>query len=177
MNAYVLVGGRSSRMGSSKTEMFLERIVTAARPVFDAVLAVQRLGGEAASIPTIFEGHHEGAGPVFGVVAALRHAQAKCFVLAVDYPLVTAEVLRDLRDREGVPVWDGHPHPLCAVWRVEALPRLEARIAARQYDLRGAIDQEMIPEAELRARFGGEVLMNVNTPEEWARGQRFLASR
>lgn len=177
MNAYLLVGGRSSRMGLSKTELFLERMVTAARPVFDDVLAVQRAGAEAPSIRTIFEEAHEGAAPAFGVVAALRHAQAKCFVLAVDYPLITTEVLRYLSAREAVPEWDGHPQPLCAVWSVGALPRLEARMAAGQYDLRGAIDQEMIPEAELRAKFGGEVLMNVNTPEEWERGQRFLASR
>jgi molybdopterin-guanine dinucleotide biosynthesis protein A len=177
VNAYVLVGGRSSRMGFSKAELFLPYIAAAAGPVFDDVFAVEREGRKATPIATIFEEHHDAEGPVFGVVAALRHAQAECFVLAVDYPLVTTEVLRYLRDRRGVPECDGHPQPLCAVWRVEALPRLEARIAGGRYDLRGAIDQEMIPEAELRARFGGEVLMNVNTPEEWERGQRFLASR
>ena len=57
------------------------------------------------------------------------------------------------------------------------LPRLEERIAARRFDLRDVGGQEMIAESELRARFRGEPLMNVNTPEEWERAQRFLASR
>ena len=177
MNAYVLTGGISSRMGASKVELFLDRVVAIARPVFDEVLAVQRPDGAGLAIPTVYEDVHEGRAPVFGVVAALRHAAAKCFVLAVDYPLITSDVLRFLRDREGVPMWDGHPQPLCAVWDVRALPELESRIERREYDLRGAIHQDIIPETALRERFGGEVLMNVNTPEEWERGQRFLASR
>ncbi|HVG23631.1 MAG TPA: hypothetical protein VND45_05710, partial [Thermoanaerobaculia bacterium] len=42
MNAYVLVGGRSRRMGASKVELFLGRIVEAARSVFGDVVAVDR---------------------------------------------------------------------------------------------------------------------------------------
>lgn len=177
MNAYILAGGRSRRMGLSKVELFLDRVVAAARPVFDDVVAVRRGGDAPLAIRTIFEEPHEEEAALFGVVRALQDARAKGFVLAVDYPLVTSEVLRYLRDREGVPVWNGEPQPLCAVWDAAALPRLEERIRAGAFDLRGAVDGGMIPEAELRARFRGEVLMNVNTPEEWQRVQGLLASR
>ena len=108
---------------------------------------------------------------------ALRDANGKAFLLAVDYPLITPVVLRYLVEREGMPVWNGEPQPLCAVWDAALLPRVEERIAARRYDLRTLGGQEMIPESELRVRFRGEPLMNVNTPEEWERAQRFLASR
>ena len=178
MNAYVLIGGRSLRMGSSKVELFLDHIVAAARPVFDEVVAVDRAAGsEIEGIRTIFEEPHEGEAAVFGVVRALQDARGRAFLLAVDYPLVTGDVLRYLRDREGMPQWNGHPQPLCAVWDAAALPEIEERIARRAFDLRTAGGQAMIPESELRARFPGEPLMNVNTPEEWDRAQRFLASR
>jgi molybdopterin-guanine dinucleotide biosynthesis protein A len=133
------------------------------------VIAVQRNGGEALSIHTIFEEAHEGDGAVFGIVAALRHARAKSFILAVDYPLVTSELLRTLRDSEAVPLSNDRPQPLCAVWDVALLPRLEERIAARVYDLRGVLQGEMID--------GGEAVMNVNTPEDWKRAEGLLASR
>ncbi|HUR82256.1 MAG TPA: molybdenum cofactor guanylyltransferase [Thermoanaerobaculia bacterium] len=199
MNAYVLVGGRSSRMGASKTAMFLDRIVAAARPVFDEVIAVDRprvipsavegpptdergrgsldCARDDTHVRTIFEDAHDDEGAIFGVARALRDANAKAFIIAVDYPLITAEVLRFLRDREGVPEWNGHAQPLCCVWSVELLPLIGERIAARRYDLRDVGGREMIPESELRARFRGEPLMNVNTPEEWDRAQGFLASR
>jgi molybdopterin-guanine dinucleotide biosynthesis protein A len=177
VNAYVLVGGRSRRMGESKVELFLERIVAAARPVFDEVIAVQRPNIAMMNICTIFEEPHEHEAAIFGVARALRDANGKAFLLAVDYPLITSDVLRYLRDREGLPVWNDQPQPLCAVWDAALLPRLDERIAAHRFDLRTLGGQEMIAESELRARFPGEPLLNVNTPEEWQRAQRFLASR
>jgi len=208
VNAYVLVGGRSRRMGASKVELFLDRVVAAARPVFDEVVAVDRasavilsrvddegppdLSGARAigrrsfavsaaqddrSIRTIFEEPHDLEGAIFGVVRALRDARGKCFLLAVDYPLITTEVLELLRDREGTPEWNGRPQPLCAVWDAALLPRIDERIARGALDLRGAAETAIIAESELRSRFSGEPLLNVNTPEEWERAQRFLASR
>jgi molybdopterin-guanine dinucleotide biosynthesis protein A len=155
-------------MGSSKTELFLARIVAAASSVFDEVIAVQRAGGEAAPIRTIFEDAHEDDGAIFGVARALRDARQDAFILAVDYPLVTANVLRFLRDERRVAVWNGRKQVLCAVWNASQLPRIEERIAARRYDLQALAEQEIIREPELRSRFSGEPLMNVNTPAELA---------
>ena len=170
MNCYVLTGGCSSRMGQSKPEMFLERVTAAARGAFDEVIIVDRA----------FEGPHEHEGPIFGIRAALQHQQASCFILAVDYPLITAEVLRYLRDRGGVPVWRGKPQPLCAVYDASLQALIESRIAQHRFEVRGVIE-EVIPESELRARFAGEPLLNVNTPEElqeaMAFDERLLASR
>ncbi len=167
MNCYVLVGGRSSRMGQSKAALFFERVLAAARPVFDEVVAVDRAGGvPIVNVRTIFEEPHEDEAPIFGVVRALQDAQERCFILAVDYPRITADVLRFLRDRGGVAVWEGKPQPLCAVWDAALLPRLGQRIAERRFDLHGLPETAMIDEAELRRRFGGEPLRNVNTPEE-----------
>jgi molybdopterin-guanine dinucleotide biosynthesis protein A len=171
MNCYVLAGGRSRRMGRSKPEMFLDRVVAAAREAFDEVIVVDR----------DFEGPHEGEGPVFGIKAALQHAnRGRCFILAVDYPLITSDVLRYLRERGGVPVWRGKLQPLCAVYDVALLPLIESRIAAGRFDVRGLV-QDIIEESELRARFAGEPLLNVNTPEDLqeakAIDERVLASR
>jgi len=183
MNCYILIGGRSQRMGMSKTALFLDRIVAAAGPVFAEVIAVQRSGGEAASsIRTIFEAAHDDEAAVFGLARALADAPGRCFVLAVDYPLMSSELLAYLARDGRVPAWDGRTQPLCAVWDPSVLPRVERRIADRLYDLHGLIEQEIIPEPELRARFPGEPLLNVNTPEELQEaerrhGQRFLSSR
>ncbi len=149
-------------MGQSKTALFFDRVAAAARPVFDAVIALDWVSGEKA--------------PIFGVARALRDANAACFILAVDYPLVTSDVLRFLRDRGGVPIWNGEPQLLCAVWNAALLPRIDERIAAGRFDLRGLHEQAMIPEAELRQRFEGEPLMNVNTPADLEAAERWYGS-
>lgn len=156
MKCYILVGGRSRRFGRSKADAFLDRIIDAARPVFDDVIAVQRPGGEAMHIETIFEEPHEDDGPIFGIAAALRHANARCFILAVDYPFITSEVLRALRDDGGVAAGQ----PLCAVWDPARLPEIEARIASGRRDLHGLWEEGMIDASLLHA------LKNVNTPED-----------
>jgi molybdenum cofactor guanylyltransferase len=189
MNCYVLVGGSSRRMGQSKAEMkfagstFLSRVADAARGAFDRVIAVQRPDGEPApAVETIFETPHAARAPIFGVARALQHAQAKCFVLAVDYPLITTEMLRFLRERFVVsrapllaPRWSGKLQMLCGGYAPSLLlPLIDERIAAGRFELRAlTADAEIIEEEELRTRFPGEPLMNVNTPEELALAARW----
>ncbi|HEX9161714.1 MAG TPA: molybdenum cofactor guanylyltransferase [Thermoanaerobaculia bacterium] len=182
MNCYVLTGGRSTRMGRSKSEMFLERIVAAATPAFERLVAVERAGVPPRAIDTIFEPPHDAEAPLFGVSRALADAPGPCFILAVDFPLIRSEVLSYLRARFErsnasmlVPVWDGTPQVLCAGYRTCVAPVIEQRIAAGKYDVRGLLDEsdvEIIDEALLRAMFAGEPLMNVNTPAELEAAER-----
>lgn len=180
MNCYILIGGRSSRMGRSKVSLFLDRVTRAASPVFDRVYAVQRHGEAAAPIETVFEESHDDTAPVFGVLRAIEHAADSCFILGVDYPLVTAEVLRYIAQRFEstraplvAPRWNGRVQMLCAAYGKENGAILARRIAEGRLDLRGIADSgEIIDEAEMRARFSGEPLMNVNTPEEFEEAQR-----
>lgn len=177
-------------MGEPKTEVrfgdttLLGRVVAAASGAFDRVIAVQRPCGEAVAIETIYEEPHEDEAPVFGVAAALRHANAKCFVIAVDYPLLTSDALRELAERFEtsdapmlVPVWNGVSQVLCAGYGPAILPEIDARLAARKYDL-----QSLAAAAE-RIEVSGETWRSVNTIEEleevrrWYEQQRLLAFR
>jgi len=180
MNCYVLVGGRSTRMGASKAALFLDRIAAAARPAFDRVIAVDRHDGTPQSIDTIFEDEHADEAPIFGVQRALADANAKCFILAVDYPLITSELLRAWSSRFAessatmlVPYADKNLHVLCAGYSHALLPKIDARIANQQYDLRSiAADSEIVEHS-------GVELLNVNDSRELAEyeRQRLLASR
>lgn len=174
-------------MGRSKLEIelggatFFDRAVAAATEVFDRVFAVQRPGGPVLSIETIFEEPHEDEAAIFGLLAALRHAKSTCFVLAVDYPLIDANVLRFLRARVArskssivVPRWSGKLQMLCAGYAYDIEALVAEHIAARRYDLRGlARGAEVIEEEEVRSRFRGEPLLNVNTPEELESAMRY----
>src|SRR5260370_3613171 len=181
MKCYGLFDERRTRLARSKHDIpsggatFLERVADAARPVFDRVIAVQRLGGRRVDgVPTISEPPQQAPAPVFGVWRALEDAKAQCFILAIDYPLLTSDVLRYLAGRASqsaaemvVPRWNGKLQMLCAGYSTSLLTRFEPRIAAGQLNLRGLTDNlEEVEEEEMRARFPGEPLMNVNTPDE-----------
>lgn len=163
-------------MGSPKRDLFLDRIAAVAAPLFDEVVVVERSGGATAVQRTIFEEPHEGEGAIFGLARALGDARGRCFILAVDYPLITRDLLLFLLEAFArsaaaavVPVWDSHPQPLCAGYDASLLPLVERHVLGGDLRLRSLIEKagaEMIAEAELRKRFPGEPLMNVNTPEE-----------
>ena len=181
MNAYLLAGGRSRRMGRPKADLpfggstFARIVIDAARPVFSNVYAVQIPGGAPlAGVETIDEPAHDDAAPIFGVARAIEHAGDRCIIVAIDYPLITSDVLRFLKDRFAsgpmlVPTWRGRAQMLCAGYSTGVLPLIRARIEAKRFDLRGLIEEAgatVIGEDVLRARFDGEPLMNVNTPAE-----------
>jgi molybdopterin-guanine dinucleotide biosynthesis protein A len=184
MNAYILVGGRSRRMGEPKSELrfgdttLLGRVTAAASGAFERVIAVQRPGGECMAIETIQEEPHEDEAPIFGVAAAIRHAQAKCFVIAVDYPLLTAEALSALATRFEeseasmlVPVWNGVPQVLCAGYAPSLLPEIDARLGAAKYDL------QSLANAAERIEVSGENWRSVNTIEELEEVRRWYEQR
>jgi len=166
VNAYILIGGSSSRMGQSKVALFLDRVAAAARGAFEDVYAVQRAGGEEApGVETLFEEPHADRAPVFGVMRALQHAEGRCFILAVDYPYLSSALLRRLRARFEAsdalliaPRAQGKLQMLCAGYDSALLPRIEERIVQGRLDLRGLVTEVIEEES-------GE-LVNVNTPED-----------
>jgi molybdopterin-guanine dinucleotide biosynthesis protein A len=174
-------------MGRSKAGLpfagttLLGHIVGIAWQAFPRVIAVQRPEGEPLrEVETIFESPHDSEAPVFGVLRALQHARERCFILAVDYPLITAEVLGFLRARFEqstsamvVPVWSGLAQVLCAGYSADLAPRIEQQISGGRLSLRSiAAGAEIIPEDDLRSRFPGEPLMNVNTPDDLQEAKR-----
>ncbi len=186
---FVLVGGRSGRMGRDKTILPYR-----GRPM--AVWQAEKLSlvcGRAAFVgkdPAPFEGAPypfvpDGAEPqaaAFGVAAALAWSPEETnLILAADIPRCPEEFLAALLDVAEaiqapavVPVADGVPQTLCAVWRKSALVPLLGRLAAGDYSLQAALQPlgaVLIPEEDTAQMPGGDrtSFFNVNTNEEYER--------
>ena len=118
---------------------------------------------------------HPGYGPLAGLEAALASERGELnLVVGCDMPGISAADLSRLltvaqQSRASCTIISdasGRKHPLCAVYRREALPAVRAAIADRRLRLLDLVE-------ELRA---GEVridstLTNLNTPEQWAAWQ------
>jgi molybdopterin-guanine dinucleotide biosynthesis protein A len=184
---FVLVGGRSSRMGRDKTQLAYR-----GQPM--ALHQAEKLAfvcGRAALVgkdPSAFNGApfpyvQDGAEPnasAFGVVAALSYSPEDTnIILAADIPRCSEAFLGALLDVAEaipapaiIPISGGRPQTLCAVWRKTALLPLMARLAAGNYSLVDALERigaVLIPEQDTAAMPGGapENFLNVNTPEEY----------
>jgi molybdopterin-guanine dinucleotide biosynthesis protein A len=193
--AAVIAGGPGRRLGGA-VKAALEvggrsiaaRQVAVLRGVFARVLVVASdpAPWQALGVETVRD-REAGLGPLGGLQAALatpgEHAGVVC--VAGDMPFLSTGVLELLRDR--APDADavaarvaGRPEPLLARYARRCLPVVEAELAAGQRALHlllGRLRVSWIEEPELRA-LDPELrgLVNVNTPEEYARAQE-LARR
>jgi len=187
MRCYVLAGGGSRRMGAPKEMLrfgprtLLQRVASAAAGAFDEVITVLRTPSSISSWRTIVDDPHGEAAAIFGLHRALRdaeeHGESRAWILAVDYPLISAELLAHFRSlfESGdvellAPVSNGHPQMLCAGYAVSLRARIESRIARGEFALRGMAAQcrsRFLAEEAISARFGPDCLRSVNTPEEF----------
>ena len=181
MNCYILCGGKSSRIGRPKQGLelggksFLQLVHQASASVFETVIAVTKSGRSADGLPVIHEAETELAAPILGLARAAEDAGgAPFFALAVDYPLMTADLLRFLRERFEVsdgdivaPRFAGKVHVLCAGYGPSVRTSIVKKIGRGDYRLQGLLNlhQAEIIEPEELDRFG-DALLNVNTPED-----------
>jgi molybdenum cofactor guanylyltransferase len=188
VTAFVLAGGKSSRMGSDKAflrlgdETLLARALKIARAVTRDVQIVGDAGKFAGFGPVV-EDVYRGRGPLGGIHAALSSSTTELnLMLAVDLPFVGTKFLDYLilRARESgalitVPRADSGLQPLCAVYR-----RGFAEVAEQALlEGRNKIDslfkrvKTYVVEADelARAGFSGEMFRNLNTPEEFEKAE------
>jgi molybdopterin-guanine dinucleotide biosynthesis protein A len=181
--AFILAGGKSTRMGQDKAfvefegQTLLARSLELARSASDEV----RIVGDAAKFcefaPVVEDVFRE-CGPLGGIHAALRASSAELnLMLAVDMPFLSAELLRFLiaRARESaaivtVPQIGERRQPLCAVYRREFADVAENALRAGRYKIDVLFKTQTtqaISESELAAPgFSLEMFRNLNTLQE-----------
>ena len=145
VSAFILAGGKSTRMGTDKAFVVLEGWTLLARTLdlARAVTADVRIVGAAekfAAFAPVVEDVFPGCGPLGGIHAALRASAAELnLILAVDVPFVSAGLLEFLvaRARGSVAAVTvarvGGWQPLCAVYRREFAEVAERALREGRY--------------------------------------------
>ncbi len=185
--AFILAGGKSTRMGADKAFVMLDgrtllaRVLDVARSVTANVSIVGDAAKFAAFAPVV-EDVFPGCGPLGGIHAALHKGRAELnLILAVDVPFVTRELLEYLISRARnsaaavtIPRIGGGWQPLCAVYRREFADGAEKALRAGRNKIDALfsdVQVQTIGEQELEAAgFSAKMFRNLNTPEELAAG-------
>jgi molybdopterin-guanine dinucleotide biosynthesis protein A len=186
--AFVLAGGKSSRMGRDKAfielagRTLLERALSTVAALTKKVRIVgmnPRLARFAAeSGIRLVEDRFSERGPLAGIHAALRSSPTELnFVLAVDVPFVTPACAQFLVTTAAanqalatVPNAAGGIHPTSAVYRHAFADHAELALTAGRNKIGALLDQlpvVYVGEDELlRAGFAPDVFDNLNTPAD-----------
>ena len=183
---YLLVGGKSSRMGREKA-----LLPFAGGTLAGAVAsAVERAAGSVVLVgnpqvagllgyPAIPD-RYPGEGPLGGILTALEHSGSDWnLVTACDMPGLSAEFLTDLLAAALgcggdalLPAGPGGlPEPLCAVYHCRSREGLSRAFARGVRKIAAALEGAAVrvwPVAD------AGLFQNVNTPEDWAACERRL---
>jgi molybdopterin-guanine dinucleotide biosynthesis protein A len=184
VTAFILAGGKSTRMGADKAfveyggRTLLARALDLVRSFTPNAYIVGSAEKFAPFAPVV-EDVFCGCGPLGGIHAALRVSQTELnLMLAVDMPFVSWAFLQYLigHARSGaasavtVPRAEGKRQPLCAIYRREFAEVAEEALRAGQNRIDRLFDQvktRVIEEQELEAAgFSPALFRNLNTPEE-----------
>jgi molybdenum cofactor guanylyltransferase len=191
ISAFVLAGGRSSRMGQDKAFLqlhgrtLLEHAIETARSVTSNVRIVGQRE-KFAAYGEVVEDTFRDRGPLAGIHSALRSSNSELnLVLAVDTPFIEMNVLEYLIHAAAqttklatVPRIAGHLQTLCAIYRLGFADVAEASLQAGKNRIDPLFTPEVahvIGEEEMRSlAFDPRMFDNLNTPEEY---ERALAHR
>lgn len=191
VNAIVLCGGRSSRMGFDKAfikaggSTLIQRQVEALSGRFNKILLATNSPekyGARDRVETVTDGV-PGLGPLGGLAAALAKSDARYnFVVACDMPFVSPDLAAYMVGsvKKGfqavVPFYGKEYQPLCAVYSRDCLGAINEALAGNRLKLVRLFSRLKVRKVPLRelVKFGDpEVYFrNINTP----RDLRFLKS-
>lgn len=181
--AFILAGGKSTRMGTDKAfvrlngRTLLARVLEVIRSVTTDVHIVgdaTKFGAFAPVVKDIFPD----CGPLGGIHAALRASKAELnLILAVDVPFVSFALLqfllayaRNSGASVTVPRINQRWQPLCAVYRREFAVAAETALRAGRYRIDALFDQvqPQVVEGEAleAAGFSSNIFRNLNTKED-----------
>jgi molybdopterin-guanine dinucleotide biosynthesis protein A len=192
MNAYILTGGKSTRMARDKALLtlggrtFLEIIAGRLAALFDRVYTAGKGYETGAPLAGNVEDRSPAAGPLAGIHAALRQSDKECnFFVGVDYPLLEPELVVALSRftetgrgglRGVVPVAPDGPHPLFSFYCKSCLPGIERCLDKGFHRVlciarHGAVRFVRLPEEvpSLAPERVARILTNVNLSSDYER--------
>ena len=186
----ILAGGQARRFGGGAKGLevvggvrIVDRVLAALHEVASEVVLVGAPPAIAAALPALrpIPDEAPGAGPLGGIVAALRATGRDTLVIAWDMPFIEAKHLRSLLDEENdaeAVAWevDGRVEPLCALYRAGAAAELGAAFAAGERSPREALRRIRVHLVRRAASDGPSPFTNVNTPEQLEAARRALAA-
>lgn len=201
--AVVLAGGASRRMGQEKALLTLPdghsaltHVLRAAQTLANPILIAVDTADHAARLglaldhgtdtPRLLLDRDPGAGPLAALAGAMRAVEAPVIIaLAVDTPLVRPGLLQMLYERMCteqdvppdaiVPVVEGIPQPLPAVYGTHLAGAAEAAIAQGRRSLRALLEDPAVHVRPLHDAMLRHVdpdlrsFAGANTPDEWRR--------
>ena len=181
--AFVLAGGKSSRMGSDKGliefkgKKMIEHVLDSVNKV--AVASIISNNDEYRQFgKPVWPDIYKNCGPLGGIHSALNNSNADWnLVVSCDLPFMTSDflffLLKQIKMHDGktrVPVHDSQAEPLCALYHRSCITEIEKLILKKELKMQNALPKLNTAYVDVPAEFNSSVLFrNINSPADISR--------
>lgn len=180
INAYILAGGKSSRMGTDKGLLLLnnkpliEWIITELQLVFESITIVSGNNAYSQFGLELIEDEIENLGPAGGIYTALKHSLSeKIFIVSCDMPFITVDAIEFVVNHSSgsqitVPVYQQKMQPLLAVYAKNCLPQWAKLIGQKMIKLQLMLGHFDLCKLDVddNPLFAQKLMMNINDKKD-----------
>ncbi len=177
----VLIGGKSTRMGTNKAllklnqETFLNRIMKELIGFNEQLVSVDYMDKYTVLPYSCVEDEYKGAGPLEGIRQLLYHARNDyVFVCATDMPFIKKELVEYMKEFISsdydcyILEDDKRKQPLCAIYSKRVCNVIVQMLLEKEYRLSTLLDRCPTKYIPLKFTcFDKKVVCNINTNEEY----------
>lgn len=181
VTAYILAGGKSSRMGKDKGlilfngKAIIQHIIEKLQPVTDKVVIISNNPAYDKFGVEVIEDLIRNLGPAGGIFTALSHSQnEKNLILSCDTPFITTEAIEYIFQHSDLsqiswPIYDGKIEPLFGVYSKSCLAKWEKLIHNGILKLQEIASNFNLNQLNVdnNPLFNKNIFTNINTPEDF----------
>jgi molybdopterin-guanine dinucleotide biosynthesis protein A len=196
ITAFILSGGKSSRMGTNKALLniggrsLIQRIVEILESIFSTVVISSNEPQLYKSLEKkIIKDIYPGRGPLSGIHSTLTYSNTeKNLIISCDIPFINKELINYLCNYNSekviiLPKAEERTQPLCGIYSKKILPEVElllkesvqkgSTLKGSIYELVNRVETEIIDVTEMEF-YHPDLFFNINTPEDYNYAKRIL---
>lgn len=185
-NAYILAGGKSSRMGTDKGLMLLDgkplvqHVINQLAPISKNIIIISKNIDYQIFGLEIIEDCIPGVGPAGGILTALEHTDTDLnAIVSCDTPFITTRAIEFIFENAGsheitLPYHGGQLEPLMGVYAKKCLSKWRDLLANGQVKLQDLVAQFDLLKLNVdhHELFENNIFMNLNTREEFEKATK-----
>jgi molybdopterin-guanine dinucleotide biosynthesis protein A len=196
ITAFILSGGKSSRMGTNKAllnidgKSLIQRIVELLDTIiFTIVISSNEPQLYKSLEKKIIKDIYPGRGPLSGIHSVLTYSNTeRNLIISCDMPFINKELINYLCNYESdkdiiILKADGRIQPLCGIYSKKVLPIVElhlkesvqkgSALKGSIYELMDRVPTEII-EVDRLDFYSSDLFFNINTPEDYNYAKKIL---
>ena len=189
ISAFVLSGGKSSRIGTNKALLqvegkpLIQRLVDLLDPIFsEVVISSNEPDLYNFTRKKIIQDIYSARGPLAGIHSALKFTNtSKNFIISCDLPLINIEIINYIVDFQSqkdiiLPMADGRIQQLCGIYSKNIFNEVEelliesnqknSKMKGSIYELMDRVPTEIV-EVDKLDFYYPDLFLNINTPEDY----------